>query len=1242
MKAGEEVEIMKRMRTEKGRRLKTFGLALMFVVLLFVQVKNAKAAEIQSGTCGKNGDNLVWTFDSDEILTISGTGEMAGFPKYDRYNSKLIILGEGNAPWKSAAARKLVIMPGVTSIGYSAFTDNEELEEISLPNGLLTIENGAFATLTNLKSVRLPESVTELGEYVFGYSTGISELYLPSGLKKAGRSCFAGCKGLTKITLPQSLESLGDSAFSDCSGIREVTIPEKITVIPPMSFEDCTALEKVVVSGNVTQIGYNAFSGCTALQNIALPGVKTIGSSAFSGCTDLTEVQLEKVTFLDTRAFSGTGLRKIILPSTMKTIGNGCFEKCAGLTEVILPESLNYIRPNAFNQCSSLKSITVPGGVKTLEGAVFSGCTGLTEAVLSEGVREIGFIDFYNCSSLKSICIPASCTKIGERAFDGCVQLKDIYYGGSESEWKAISVNEEGNDALKKAVVHFNWKQKQTDNRENYIGKSQIGFHYSASNDERRTWQFLYSDYMFYVNDNTVHFNVDLAKASLSAVLSAYSDVRVLKSQDDWTAKLPETDTRRAANILELYKNLKFSDPVCYHYDIPLTDASDKVAFSVAHKYINAAESSDDYTQGEDTVVAVIIRGGRYGAEWASNFNVVNGTNYNTDHYGFSTAAKDVEEKVTAYVNGLKKKQGGIRGDLKIWISGYSRGSAVANKVAHDFNSSGVAGITIKPGDMYAYTFATPNVANTYGTGDVSSRKYSKDADIFNIVSPLDPVPRVPLESWGYGRYGQTLYLPTNMYPALWDRYTALSGKSLKVGEEISSWQNVVVIVLQSLLKALVPERSDYRSIVQDILWKAFYDNNQQLKHKENIVVLLTEVLELYDSGQIDLPGIQNEIYLIRQLINDGKNLGRAHEPEYYYARLEKDNFAALDSFTEQKPGKMVLIQGKTKNLSVQVMKSGAVVGGFSGGTFTPADGGNAGSAEISAVGDMVVIYMDPDCEVSLSSDTNMTVSYETISVDGNYEPQNTRRIEEVQLSAGKARVFSAEGKEIIPAAEQTAGQAEKKDADSVLNVEKKLLAQNNDNDPKKSTFAPLKAKASVAKTSVTLSWSKVKGAKGYVIYGNACGKKNHLVKLTTTKKTKVKIQKIGKTKLKKGTYYKFVVVAYKKAGGYDQSLAVSKMIHAATSGGKVTNAKSIKLTNVKKNTISLKKGKSFAIKTKVVSADPKLKMKNHRKLSYESSSKSIATVSAKGKITAKKKGTCTIYIYTQNGVCAKLKVKVS
>ena len=53
------------------------------------------------------------------------------------------------------------------------------------------------------------------------------------------------------------------------------------------------------------------------------------------------------------------------------------------------------------------------------------------------------------------------------------------------------------------------------------------------------------------------------------------------------------------------------------------------------------------------------------------------------------------------------------------------------------------------------------------------------------------------------------------------------------------------------------------------------------------------------------------------------------------------------------------------------------------------------------------------------------------------------------------------------------------------------------------------------------------------------------------------------------------------------------------------------------------------------------LKLKNHRKISYETSNAKVAVVSGKGKITAKAKGTCTIFVYAQNGVYAKVTVKV-
>lgn len=137
---------------------------------------------------------------------------------------------------------------------------------------------------------------------------------------------------------------------------------------------------------------------------------------------------------------------------------------------------------------------------------------------------------------------------------------------------------------------------------------------------------------------------------------------------------------------------------------------------------------------------------------------------------------------------------------------------------------------------------------------------------------------------------------------------------------------------------------------------------------------------------------------------------------------------------------------------------------------------------------------------------------------------------------------------------------------------------------------------------------------------------------------TKFSVKKVFGKKLKKGTYYKFFVVAFDAAG---HKLASSKTVHVATSGGKAGNYKSVKLTNVKKNKLTLKKGKSFQIRAKQIVQSKKLKVSNHRKLAYESSNTKVAKVSGKGKIKAVSKGKCTIYVYSQSGVFAKIKVIV-
>ncbi len=208
----------------------------------------------------------------------------------------------------------------------------------------------------------------------------------------------------------------------------------------------------------------------------------------------------------------------------------------------------------------------------------------------------------------------------------------------------------------------------------------------------------------------------------------------------------------------------------------------------------------------------------------------------------------------------------------------------------------------------------------------------------------------------------------------------------------------------------------------------------------------------------------------------------------------------------------------------------------------------------------------------------------------------------------------------------------------SAAAVEKAIMNAATDEGPAGTKYAPLMLKSTKqAKKSVTIKWTKVSGAKKYVIYGTLCGKANKMKKIgTSTGKTKT-VKKIAGKALKKGKYYKFIVVALDKN---NKVVSTSKVVHAATKGGKVGNHKSV---TVKKAVVNkakkLKKGKTLKLRAKAVKV--KLKVKNHRKVSYESTNPAIATVSKAGVVKGKKKGTCYVYAYAQNGVSKRIKVVV-
>lgn len=181
-------------------------------------------------------------------------------------------------------------------------------------------------------------------------------------------------------------------------------------------------------------------------------------------------------------------------------------------------------------------------------------------------------------------------------------------------------------------------------------------------------------------------------------------------------------------------------------------------------------------------------------------------------------------------------------------------------------------------------------------------------------------------------------------------------------------------------------------------------------------------------------------------------------------------------------------------------------------------------------------------------------------------------------------------------------------------------------------------------KTSVTLQWNIIEDADGYFVYGNRCntGTKSYKYRKLATI-TGGDISTWTQKNLKKGTYYKYVVKAYRLVNGKKVVTDTSISVHAVTGGGKYGNAKAVSVTQIgnKKNVskITLKMGKTAQIKAKEVKKDKKIA--RHRKLCYESSNTKVATVTPDGLIRATGKRTCTIWVYAQNGVYKALKITV-
>ena len=291
--------------------------------------------------------------------------------------------------------------------------------------------------------------------------------------------------------------------------------------------------------------------------------------------------------------------------------------------------------------------------------------------------------------------------------------------------------------------------------------------------------------------ENSYVYNHQLAWLSLCMELSAGT----AGAGDTWGqdgSDSDETALLRSTHIRNFFDKLSFDSVTCSHYGASLNDTGDKAACTIATKRLSTGY----------TLIAVAVRGLGYGAEWVSNFHVDPGTPY---HTGFDTSAREI------YLDVLKTaSQSG--GPVKIWITGYSRGAAIANLLAAELvdYAGGVCAhwtvsdpalltASFSENDVFTYTFATPQ-----GVTDSADPHAARYANIFNIVNPGDVVPCVAPSGWGFTRFGTTKYLNADAGEKVFDVvnkvYQVLTGDVYNA-EAIVSQKTAVDALMNILLR---------------------------------------------------------------------------------------------------------------------------------------------------------------------------------------------------------------------------------------------------------------------------------------------------------------------------------------------------------------------------------------------------------------------------------------------------------
>lgn len=329
---------------------------------------------------------------------------------------------------------------------------------INLADGTVTQNGGIESTATipsrvndEWRAIVVPQSVAAgttlfsitIGGVPYKFSKNENFTYMPGRMsnfsirvdKKAGSGQY------TLTLISESITAWENDLVSHDATSREYVIINstaghlKDSIIA--ANKDYTQLRNLKITGRINTKDFEFMRD--SMDNLQSLNMKEVRVSGFMGLKpwekgDAANDFEERDDIITGNAFNEkASLLRVVLPDTLKGIGECAFRNCVNLTgSIIIPEGVTEIGPSAFLWCTSLTgTLSLPstleyiggGGAVDIHGA-FNDCHFTCELKLPNNLKYIGHNAFAgNSGYYGTLVLPENLEFIGDFAFSGATNL---------------------------------------------------------------------------------------------------------------------------------------------------------------------------------------------------------------------------------------------------------------------------------------------------------------------------------------------------------------------------------------------------------------------------------------------------------------------------------------------------------------------------------------------------------------------------------------------------------------------------------------------------------------------------------------------------------------------------------------------------------------------------------------------------------------------------------------------------